>query len=118
MAVDVVAAQRDEQVTLADEAPADPPLARDDAVGGAICSDRTRDVGQRHRDHDSASRRTSRSSNGVTTPAISCPVSCPLPATTTASPGSAALTAAAIAVLRSGSTVAPGAPAAISARIA
>ena len=55
------------------------------------------DLGQRPGDHAStvfrAWRTTSRSSNGVTTPARSCPDSCPLPATSMTSPGCAWATA-------------------------
>ena len=51
----------------------------------------------------SASRATTRSSNGSFSPPISWPCSCPLPAITTTSPGSASPTARAIAARRSGS---------------
>ena len=50
------------------------------------------------------SRSTSRSSNGCTVPATSWPVSWPLPATSRASPGRAAL-AAAVALARPGDTL-------------
>ena len=53
-------------------------------------------------------RATSRSSNGCTTPAISCPCSWPLPAIRTTSPGAAASIAVAIARARSGSTSSSG----------
>src|SRR3954452_3106943 len=52
----------------------------------------------------SASRATARSSNGVTTPSRSWPVSWPLPAITTTSPGCAVDTAMAMAAARSGSS--------------
>ena len=74
------------------------------AVSGA--TDHVGDLGQRHRDHRdarscTASRATRRSSNGCTSPWISCPVSCPLPAISTTSPGAARRTASKIAVRRS-----------------
>ena len=53
----------------------------------------------------SASRATSRSSNGSVTPATSWPCSCPLPAITTTSPGPRRSTACSIARARSSSTI-------------
>ena len=56
----------------------------------------------------SSSLATSRSSNGIfRPPSNSWPCSCPLPAITTVSPGSAAASASAIAARRSGSTRMP-----------
>ena len=52
-----------------------------------------------------ARARPTRSSNGCTTPATSCPCSWPLPQITTTSPGPASASASAIAARRSGSTV-------------
>ena len=66
-----------------------------------------RDLLERQGDHDGAprsaraARTSSRSSNGCTTPAISWPVSCPLPAMTTTSPVLADAIACLIAVRRS-----------------
>src|SRR5579884_29261 len=74
---------------------------------------------QRHRpgdedgDHRSASRAAralSWSSMGITTSPICWPVSCPLPATTTVSPGAAPATAMAMAATRSGSTTTSAGP--------
>ena len=100
------AAYRDEEVALLDPPRVDLDAGRPRAAPGAACEppgSELRDLVERERDHAvarsarSASRATSRSSNGTMRPAISWPCSCPLPAITTTSPGRASSIARAIA---------------------
>ena len=63
-------------------------------------------------------RTTSASSKGCVTPPIVCPLSCPLPATASTSPGRRSDTARAMAPARSPASTPPGQPASTAARIA
>src|SRR4029453_10579374 len=98
-------AEREEQVAFVDAARVD--LNAGDLGGPAgaveLSRDQVRDGVQVERAHAgcsarSSSRATSRSSNGWTVPAISCPCSLPLPAISTTSPSCADAIALAIAV--------------------
>ena len=124
--LDEVAPARDgdEQVALLDAARVD--LDAGHLVGPGLLHDLAQRIqlGDRDRDHAGApsrrstSRATTLSSKGWTTPAISWPCSCPLPAITTTSPSVAPASALSIAARRSGSTSSSGAPASTSSMIA
>src|SRR5690606_28570072 len=109
--VDPLARQRDEQAACPEFTRVEldgggHPLAAVGAVQPAAGD--LGDLGQAHLDHRftssvlrMAASSSSRSEKGCTTPPTSWPLSCPLPATRTTSPGPASATAAAMAALRS-----------------
>ena len=103
-AVRPLAGQGDEEVARRDGARVDRDAGHGRVRAGRGAARDGGDLAGRERDHaapasaESASRATSRSSNGIVRSASSWPCSCPLPAMTTTSPGAAIPTARSIAV--------------------
>ena len=98
VAVDVLAGERHEQPARLDRLAAVDergPGDRSASSPSRRAADDRGDLGEPERDQrrspDDSSRRTSRSSNGCTTPSTSWPVSWPLPATRTVSPAASAI---------------------------
>src|SRR5690606_30037755 len=96
VAVHPLAGQRHEQAAVGHLARIELHAAGDEFVPGGVVKPATgdlRDGGQGQRDHCTTPRNaavsSSRSENGWISPAISCPVSWPLPPTNTTSPGRA-----------------------------